>query len=136
LDGAAFVLDAHAIVIYLNGEPGAGVVASLLRRAEAGTARLGLTTVNAGEVLLAQERIGGAAASHRSLDLLQVLPIDIVPIDLELASRAAYLKLRGGISYADCFAAALAYRDDVPVVTGDPEFGRIEDVVQVVWLPG
>jgi ribonuclease VapC len=94
-----------------------------------------LTVVNAAEVLVSQERRGGAEASHRTLDLLQELPIDIQNVDLELAARAAYLKMRGGISLADCFAGALAHRDGRPVLTGDPEFARIEDVVEVVWLP-
>ena len=55
-------------------------------------------------------------------------------VDLELAARAAWFKLRGGISYADCFAAALAHRDGLPLITGDPEFRRVEDVVRIAWL--
>ena len=55
--------------------------------------------------------------------------------DLELADRAAWFRLRGGFSYdADCFAAALVHRDDIPLITGDPEFRRIEDVVRIAWL--
>jgi predicted nucleic acid-binding protein len=59
---------------------------------------------------------------------------DIVDADLELAARAAWSKLRGGISYADSFAAALAHRDALPLITGDPEFQRVEDVIRVAWL--
>ncbi|MGP1675025.1 MAG: PIN domain-containing protein, partial [Candidatus Limnocylindrales bacterium] len=59
---------------------------------------------------------------------------DPITVDLELASRAAWFKLRGGISYADCFAAALAHRDGLPLITGDPEFRRVEDVIQIAWL--
>lgn len=54
--------------------------------------------------------------------------------DLELAARVAWFRLRGGISYADRFAAALAHRDGVPLITGDPEFRRVEDVVRIAWL--
>lgn len=95
-----------------------------------------MTVVNAAEVMLVQERRGGAEASHRTLDLLQDLPITLVNVDLELAARAAYLKTRGGISFADCFAAALAHRDGIPVLTGDREFERVADLVQVRWLLG
>ena len=55
-------------------------------------------------------------------------------MERDLGARAAWFKLRGGISYADCFAAALAHRDGVPLITGDPEFRRMEDVIRVVWL--
>ena len=93
-----------------------------------------MTVVNAAEVMLVQERRGGATASHRTLELLQELPISLVGVDLELAARAAYLKMRGGISFADCFAAALAHRDSSPVLTGDREFERVSDLVEVFWL--
>jgi ribonuclease VapC len=41
------------------------------------------------------------------------------------------------MSYADCFAAALAQRLDAAVVTGDPEFEDIERAgeLKVEWLP-
>ena len=55
-------------------------------------------------------------------------------VDLELAARATWFRLRGGISYADYLAAAPAHRDDIPLITGDPEFRRIEDVVRIAWL--
>jgi predicted nucleic acid-binding protein len=87
-------------------------------------------------VMLVQERRGGAEASHRTLDLLQDLPIRLVNVDLELAARAAYLKMRGGISFAGCFAAALAHRDGIPVLTGDREFERVADLMHVRWLLG
>jgi predicted nucleic acid-binding protein len=132
----ALVLDAHPLAAFINGEPGAEHVRSLLESARAGTSRLSMTVVNAAEVMLVQERRGGAQASHRTLDLLQDLPIRLVNVDLELAARAAYLKMRGGISFADCFAAALAHRDGIPVLTGDREFERVADLVHVRWLLG
>jgi predicted nucleic acid-binding protein len=110
------------------------MVRGLLESAAEGRLVLRMSVVNAAEVMLAQERVGGVEASHRTLELLQDLPITLVEVDLELAARAAYLKRRGGISFADCFAGALAHRDRVPVLTGDPEFARISDLVEVRWL--
>ena len=40
------------------------------------------------------------------------------------------------MAYADCFAAALAHRDRIPLITGDSEFRRVEDVIEIVWLSG
>jgi PIN domain nuclease of toxin-antitoxin system len=134
VDADAIVLDAQALAAYVGSEPGARAVAALLTRAIREEVILSITTVNAGEVLLSAERKGGAQASHETLDLIQDLPIDIVPVDLELAARAAWFKARGGVSFADCFAAALAHRDGVPVLTGDREFEGVTDRVQVLWL--
>jgi predicted nucleic acid-binding protein len=38
------------------------------------------------------------------------------------------------MSYADCFAAALAKERKAEVVTGDPEFKQIEPEVKVHWI--
>lgn len=130
----ALVLDAHPVVAFINGEAGGETVRRLLEGAAAGEVDLRMSVVNAAEVMLAQERIGGAEAGHLTLELLQELPLELVGVDLELAARAAYLKRRGGISFADCFCAALAHRDGVPLLTGDPEFERVADVVRVEWL--
>ena len=130
----ALVLDAQPVVAFVNGEPGAHLIEALLDRARSGEARLLLAVVNAAEVLVVQEQRGGGEASHRTLELLQALPIELVTIDLELAARAAYLKVRGGISLADCFAAAVAQREALPVLTSDREFERVSDSIEVLWF--
>ncbi len=38
------------------------------------------------------------------------------------------------ISYADCFAAALALQCQAELVTGDPEFRRLGNEIAVHWL--
>ena len=82
---------------------------------------------------MAVERDLGAVAAHSTLESIQSWT-EIVDVDLELGARAGWFKLRGGISYADCFAAALAHRESVPLLTGDREFRRVEDVIEIVWL--
>lgn len=128
-----YVVDAQPIVGFIKRERHWERVAQAIAEATAGRVSLRLTTVNAGEVVLGVERALGPQAAHRTLEAIQAWS-EIVAVDLELASRAAWFKLRGGISYADCFAAALAHRDGIPLITGDPEFHRVEDVVQIAWL--
>ncbi len=52
----------------------------------------------------------------------------------ELIWEAAEIKARHPISYADCFAAATAVRFQASILTGDPEFKKLGDLVQVEWL--
>jgi uncharacterized protein len=47
--------------------------------------------------------------------------------------KAATLKARFPIAYADAFAAALAQKHDCPLVTGDREF-RSVDRLEVDWI--
>ena len=128
-----WVIDAQPLVAFIRREAHWQRVGPLIKAATRGEATLRLSAVNAGEVVMGTERALGALVGHRTLDVLQDWT-DIIDVDLELAARAAWFKLRGGISYADCFAAALAHRDGLPLITGDPEFRRVEDVIRVVWL--
>ena len=48
--------------------------------------------------------------------------------------EATRLKACHPISYADCFAAALAIRVHAPIVTGDPDFRKLGKAVAVDWL--
>jgi predicted nucleic acid-binding protein len=47
---------------------------------------------------------------------------------------AARFKVAGGISYADCFAAALAKSKDAPLVTGDREFEQLKNEIEIIWV--
>lgn len=129
----AYVLDAHPIVGSYRGEPFRKTVQALIGQAKQGAIELRLTSVNAGEIVYGVERALGRAAGEDVLSEIQQWT-HIVSADLELSLRAGWLKLRGGISYADCFAAALAHRDGLPLITGDPEFRRVEDVIRIAWL--
>jgi ribonuclease VapC len=66
--------------------------------------------------------------------IIQTLPIEIVDVDLQLAREAARFKAVKKISYADCFAAALAKLREGEVVTGDKEFKVLEGEVNISWV--
>jgi predicted nucleic acid-binding protein len=102
-----------------------------------------MTLVNLGEVASIVEREHGAATADSVFaDLLADQrpdgspPIQWMPVDEALVRRAASLKARGGLSYADAFAAAAAALLGCPVMTGDPEFSAAEAMgIAVRWLP-
>lgn len=128
------VLDSFALLAYFEKEPGWKRVIALLTGAAAEEHLLACTTVNWGEVLYITERVYGREKADAVSNVLDELPISWVDVDRRLAREAANFKVGGGLAYADCFAAALAYMRDGPVVTGDPEFARVEDTVTVEWL--
>lgn len=130
-----FVLDSYAVLAYLQEERGAEEVRSLFTKARSGEVGLFLSVVNLGEVAYITERSAGLTKVHSVLTILQELPLNIVNIDQEMALRTAHLKATIPISYADCFALALAEHVGGCVVTGDPEFEKAEKQVQVYWLP-
>jgi ribonuclease VapC len=66
---------------------------------------------------------------------LDATPVRLIAADRQLSAIAAELKAPGGISLAKCYAAALAQSLDATLVTGDPDFKRLADVVRIEWLP-
>ncbi|MFC0082316.1 PIN domain-containing protein [Aciditerrimonas ferrireducens] len=130
------VLDAHAVLAFLAEEPGWSEVEEVLRTGEPW-----MTLVNLGEVASILERTAGAAAAEEVWANLRAEHrpegggVRWVDLDDTLVRRAASIKARGGLSYADAFAAGAASVLDCPVLTGDPEFQVAEELgVRVRWL--
>lgn len=131
-----FVLDSHALLAYFEGEAGGALVRRLIQDAEQRRVRLYLSLINWGEVFYIVRREKGDVAAHEVVARLDVLPITLRGVDRQLVQAAATLKAAHPIAYADAFAAATANRLNIPVVTGDPEFHRLEPETKVVWTSG
>jgi hypothetical protein len=58
-----------------------------------------------------------------------------VAADEQAVFAAAHINANYAISYADSFANAAAQRVGGTVITGDPEFDAVKDIVRIEWLP-
>ncbi len=134
-DKADFVLDSFALLAYVQNEPGAARVESVLAQAQKGPATIYLSLINYGEAIYITERGKGLTATQDLIALVDQLPIAVVEADRKLTFAAAHLKAQHPISYADAFALALAQQKQAVLLTGDPEFRRVESLVTVEWLP-
>jgi predicted nucleic acid-binding protein len=128
------VLDASAVIAYLDKEPGHEQVVDLLEKAGDGRATLFMAAVNWGEVLYAVENARGAEKREEVELTLASHPIVVVEVGQALAKRAARLKARKKLPYLDCFVAALAEERRATLVTCDRDFQRVEKEVKVVWI--
>lgn len=128
------VLDSWAILEWISGrQPACDIVDSLLGDAENDRTKLLISAINAGEVyyFLRKHRSEALAASWRESS--RTLPVTIEVPTLDGIWEAALLKGRFPISYPDGFAAALAQKYNCPLVTGDPEFRRV-DALKLHWI--
>lgn len=80
-------------------------------------------------------RYHGEAKAREVESYLHRLPIAVIAVDVERATRAAALKQKHNLSYADAFAAELALERGGWLVTADPEFVKLGKVLQVYPLP-
>ena len=130
----AIVLDSWAIMAYLEDEPAAERVADIIADAHEEDVPLFMTVVNLGEVWYIIAREASEADANRSITELRQLGIKFVDADWDLAHEAAGFKSKHKMSFADCFAAALAKQRKAHLITGDQEFKQVEQAVTIVWL--
>lgn len=103
----AFVLDAWALLAFLQGEePAASRVKGLLQEARNEKVILYVSILNLGEVYYRIGKTRGQSEADALMEELQLLPLIILPASNEDVMAAARLKMRYSISYADAFAAS------------------------------
>lgn len=134
MKAAVRVLDSYSLIAYFEAESGANTVAAAVKSARDSGLLLLLSVVNWGEVYYIMLRELGSGRVEQVVEAIANLPIEIIAADEDLTREAARLKARGGIAYADCFAAALARLRKCELLTGDPEFKRVSDVVKILWI--
>jgi predicted nucleic acid-binding protein len=131
-----YILDANALIGLLEGREGAATrVRRLLEEAFRYDIPLLISAVNWGEVFYIAWRQHGEASAREAEAKLRQLPITVIPADLDRATRAATLKQKHSLGYADSFAAELAIERGAWLVTADPEFAKLGKTLSVYSLP-
>ena len=122
------VLDSWALMAYFMDQSGAEQVERLLLKAARDRHPLLLSVINWGEIYYSVMRADSQKAAEQVASEIAGLPIELVPVNenLEMVRQAAVFKANKKMSYADCFAAALAKIKNAELVTGDPEFKVVE----------
>jgi ribonuclease VapC len=76
----------------------------------------------------------GISEAEKVILQLDRFPIQIVDVNKELANEAAKLKGEFRIAYADCFALALSVKLGAAIVTGDPDFKKLQERISIQWI--
>ena len=130
-----YVLDSYAILAYLDGEEAAIQVTQILTEAQQGACRAAMSVINLGEVLYITEREKGLPQAHEALAMIEQLALEILPASRQIVLDAAHIKANYPVSYADAFVIATALELKGVVVTGDTEFDKVKQIVQIEWIP-
>jgi predicted nucleic acid-binding protein len=131
-----FVLDANALFGFFEGRH---VVAEKMRHLLGEALRqdlpLLISAVTWGEVFYIAWRRHGERNAREAGARLERMPIAVIPVDRERASRAGALKQKHSLAYADALAVELAIEQGAWLVTADPEFSRVGKELLVYSLP-
>jgi predicted nucleic acid-binding protein len=129
-----YVLDASALIAFLQRTPAAYRVNGLLKEARLERAMVLMSAVNYGEVYGLILREYGPERTLTILQALKPLAVELLDATPLRACRAADLKVKHNLHYADSFAAALAIEHKATLVTSDSDFRKLGHAFPVVWL--
>jgi len=130
----SFVFDSHALLKFFQKEKGYEKVVRLLKEAADTEVRKYINAINLGEIIYSTKREFGDQKKLEVLANIERLNFMILSVPNSLIFQAAEYKAQYSISYADCFALASAVELSASIVTGDPEFKKVEHLTDIVWV--
>jgi len=131
-----FVLDASAILRYLDAEEGRLRVAEVLKGCLTGKHSAVISSVQWGEIAYSLYKRHGALQAESTLEDLLAAGIEVVAASAHRAVRAGIIKATRRIPYADAFGVELA--GDSPdhiLMTADFDVTPAENDVRIEFLP-
>ena len=132
-----YLLDACALIAFLNDEEGAEAVSGLLDRAKNKEITLSMSAVNLIEVYYDCIRVVGSDRADLIIrEIYDTFPISIIEgLNPEIVREAARLKALGNMSFADTILVATAHCTGSVVVSCDHvELGPVEREKQISFL--
>jgi len=144
------VLDSWSIIAWLQGEsPGEKVrnlinwvngerdsedkIRSLIGQSKIVEIRLLVNIINLGEVFYILGRRKGEQEAKETIDEIKENPLEIIPVSNSLVFKAASIKMKHLVAYADAFAIATAITQKGSLLTGDPELKDVRDI-PIIWI--
>lgn len=129
-----YVFDSWALLAFFQQENEGEAVFEIIKNAWDSNDEMAISAINVGEIwycVARNESDNRADEICRNIDLMR---IEIVDASRTSVFDAARIKKLGGLSYADSFAAALAFQRNATLVTGDFEFKKLEPNLHIRWL--
>lgn len=129
-----FVFDSYTLLKFFQKEKGYEKIGHLLEEIKKSGGAKYINAINLGEIIYSTKREFGDQKKLEVLANIERLRFTVLPVPNALIFQAAEYKAQYSISYADCFALASAAEHKAIVVTGDPEFKKVEHLIEVVWV--
>jgi len=129
-----FIFDSYALLKVFQKEKGFENIVRLLGNIKKTRGIKYINIINVGEIIYATKREFGDQKKIEVLASIERLNFTILQATNSLVYQAAEYKAQYSISYADCFVLASAIENKSSIVTGDPEFKKVEHLADIVWV--
>lgn len=131
-----YVMDASALIRFIDDEPGADRVDAILEECGRGQAGMCLSAVQWGEVVANTRKRFSLEEQFKILSNLLPETARVFAADQKCAESAARFKVDYGVGYADAFALDLAMQSaDSVLITADYGFKAVESLARIEFLP-
>jgi predicted nucleic acid-binding protein len=125
------IFDSWALLAFFQNEPEGIQVEEIIRNEVSTSSEMYISVINLGEIWYSVAKKFNDKKADEVIDYIETLGIKVVPIEWPLTQIASKFKKRGGLSYADCFAAALTFEKKGTLLTGDFEFEKLSDLISI-----
>ena len=129
-----YIFDSYALLKFFQKEKGYEKVVHLLEEIKKAGVTKYINAVNLGEIIYSTKREFGDQKKLEVLANIERLNFTILTVSNNLIFQAAEYKAQYSISYADCFVLASAIEHKAIIVTGDPEFKKVEHLADIIWV--
>jgi predicted nucleic acid-binding protein len=129
-----YVLDANAVVSFIEAGPGSVRVQRLFEDALRQRCVVQISVLNWGEVFYLVWQRRGEETARQTMANLSRLPLNRVPLDLSLCLKAGEIKAIYKVPYVDSVAAALAKSQQATLVTADRDFENLGRHFPILWI--
>jgi predicted nucleic acid-binding protein len=133
-----FILDSYALLCLFDKKRGREhkAIKKYLEDAENSEIKLYLSKINEGEIFYKLYKYLGepVAIGFREDIKSGIVPVNIVSVNDKRTEKASEIKAMYQVSYADAFCIELAVDMSLPIITGDPEFENVKDIVKIIWI--
>jgi ribonuclease VapC len=130
------LLDAWPVMEWLKGrDPASAALEAMIEDCLAGRVSLSMCRINHGEVIYSVRKNFPPDRIDAALKAFHEVSMSVYSVDDVLVDDAVSIKSVYSVSYADAFAAALAIRRGLPLITGDPELLPLAALgLQIRWV--
>ena len=128
------MLDAHGLLLFLQREGPYEAIKKHFKNAQTNGESVLINEMSVGEIYHVTARRHSLERAEAFLPLLEVLPLRVVANGMEDILRAARIKAKYAIGYTNALVVATAEKENAILVTGDPEFRVVDEIVAIEWL--
>ncbi len=128
------LLDAYGLLLFLQKDGPYHVIKTLFLDAQREKNPVLVNEMSIGEVFHIISSVHSIEKADTFMPLLEILPLEVISNSLDDIMQAARIKARYTIGTVSSLVVATAIFQKAMLVTGDPEFKKVDGLIPIQWL--